>query len=206
VTTEPLTDRGRRTRDALLAAARTTFEAKGFNATRMGDIADAAGVSHGTVYTWFDSKDAMLRALVEQLVQEVRESIRVPEVDDPAARVRQANDRYLAAYRQYARLMQVVEEVATTDPWFRSALAEMRTAHVSRVAREIERLQRDGQAAADLDPMVSAAALCAMVEGFGRHWLGRGEPHDEQLAATTLTTLWVRALSPVPVPRTGGSS
>ncbi len=206
MTTEPLTDRGRRTRDALLAAARTTFEAKGFNATRMGDIADAAGVSHGTVYTWFDSKDAMLRALVEELVQEVRASIRVPDVADPAVRVRQANDRYLAAYRQYARLLQVVEEVATTDQWFRSALGEIRTAHVSRVAREIDRLQRDGQAAADLDPMVSAAALCAMVEGFARHWIGRGERHDEQLAATTLTTLWVRALSPVLAPGTGGSA
>ena len=43
---EPLTDRGRRRRDALLVAAREVFEQQGFTATRMGDIAAAAGVSH----------------------------------------------------------------------------------------------------------------------------------------------------------------
>ena len=45
----PRTERGRRTRAALLAAARTAFEERGFDDCRMNDIADAAGVSHGTV-------------------------------------------------------------------------------------------------------------------------------------------------------------
>ena len=33
-----------------------------------------------------------------------------------------------------------------------------------------------------------------MVEGFARHWLGRGEPHDEDVAVATLTTLWTHAV------------
>jgi hypothetical protein len=45
-----------------------------------------------------------------------------------------------------------------------------------------------------LDAHVTASALSAMVEGFGRHWLGRGEEHDAELAVTTLSRLWVRAL------------
>jgi AcrR family transcriptional regulator len=49
----PLTERGRRTRDKLLEAARDVFEEKGYAATRMSDIAARAGVSHGTTYTWF---------------------------------------------------------------------------------------------------------------------------------------------------------
>ncbi|MFZ9988114.1 MAG: TetR/AcrR family transcriptional regulator, partial [Candidatus Nanopelagicales bacterium] len=64
----PLTDRGRRTRDALVVAARGVFEERGYDGTRMGDIAEAAGVSHGTVYTWFATKDAVLMAVVESLV------------------------------------------------------------------------------------------------------------------------------------------
>ena len=206
--TAPLTDRGRRTRDAVLVGARETFEAKGFNATRMSDIADAAGVSYGTVYTWFDSKDAMLRALVEDLVAQVRESIRVPDVADPVERVRVANQQYIEGYRRNARLLQVVEEVATTDEHFSRSLAGLRSTHVERVAREIRRQQSEGQVALDLDPFASAAALCAIVEGFSRQWLGRGEQHDEELAVTTLTTLWVRSLRPAvpPLSRpTGGA-
>ena len=202
--TAPLTERGRRTRAAVLAAARTTFEAKGFNATRMSDIADAAGVSHGTVYTWFDSKDTMLRALVEELVGEVREAIRVPDTADPVLRVRVANQRYVDNYRTHAKLLQVVEEVATTDAYFRGALGGLRAAHVQRVAREILRQQSEGQVAQDIDPFVSAAALCAMVEGFSRQWLGRGERHDEDVAVDTLTTLWVRSLRPVRTPDPSG--
>ncbi|MET0740582.1 MAG: TetR/AcrR family transcriptional regulator [Candidatus Nanopelagicales bacterium] len=73
----PQTDRGRRTRDALLAAAREVFELKGFTATRMGDIARAAGVSHGTTYVYFTDKDDVLRELVRTIVSEVFEAARV---------------------------------------------------------------------------------------------------------------------------------
>ena len=41
---------------------------------------------------------------------------------------------------------------------------------------------------------MAAAALCAMVEGFARHWFGRGEDHDEATAVATLTQLWAGAL------------
>lgn len=190
----PLTDRGRRTRDALVAAARGVFEERGYDGTRMGDIAEAAGVSHGTVYTWFATKDAVLMAVVESLVDGLYGSLSTPEVDDPLARIDLANRRYLDAYREHARLLEVVEQAATTDETFRGVLTGLRAAHVERVAATIRHLQADGQARADLDALVAAAALCAMVEGFARHWFGRGEDHDEVTAVTTLTQLWAGAL------------
>ncbi len=73
-------------------------------------------------------------------------------------------------------------------------LTGLRNTHVERVAKTIERLQVDGQAAPDLDSHDAAAALCAMVEGFARHWFGRGEEHDEDVAVATLTQLWARSL------------
>ena len=54
---------------------------------------------------------------------------------------------------------------------------------------DLARLQAEGAADPSLDPHTAAAALCAMVEGFARHWLGRGEPHDEDVAVATLTTV-----------------
>ena len=60
------------------------------------------------------------------------------------------------------------------------------------------RLQQSGLAADDIDAGVAAGALCAMVEGFGRHWYGRGEqddaPYDDDTAVETLTRLWARGL------------
>ena len=190
----PLTDRGRRTRDALVLAARGVFEERGYAGTRMGDIAEAAGVSHGTVYTWFATKDAVLMAVVESLVDDLYASLSTPQAAEPLARIDLANRRYLDAYREHARLLEVVEQAATTDENFRAVLAGLRAAHVERVAATIRHLQVDGLARADLDAHAAAAALCAMVEGFARHWFGRGEDHDETTAVATLTQLWAGAL------------
>jgi AcrR family transcriptional regulator len=195
----PLTDRGRRTREKLLAAARRLFEERGYAATRMSDISPEAGVSHGTVYTWFADKEAVLRALVDEIVGQAYAALAVgDEISDPLQRMAEANRRYLEAYRRDGRMLEVVEEVATTDPRYREVLTGIRRDHIARVTREIERLQRSGIAAADVDPAIAASALCAMVEGFGRHWYGRGEQesssYDDATAVATLSTIWARGL------------
>lgn len=198
MTAEPLTDRGRRTRDTLVAAARGVFEERGYDATRMGDIAAAAGVSHGTVYTWFATKDAILAAVVDSIVADLYHSLRTPEGTDASTRIDRANRTYLDAYRANARLLAVVEQAATSREEFQAVLADLRSTHVHRVASTIDRLQRDGEARADLDAHVAAAALCSMVEGFARHWFGRGETYDENIAVATLTALWVSSLQMSP--------
>ena len=195
----PLTERGRRTRDKLLAAGRTVFEERGYSATRMSDIATAAGVSHGTVYTWFADKESLLRALVDDIVTEVFAALAIgDDVPDPERRMLEANRRYLAAYRRHGRMLEVVEEAAATDARYRDALAGVRRDHVARVTHDIARLQRAGIADSYVDAAVAAGALCAMVEGFGRHWYGRGEhaasAHDDETAVETLTRLWARGL------------
>jgi AcrR family transcriptional regulator len=50
----------------LLAAALESFVARGFAATRMEDIARRAGVSKGTVYLYYPSKQAIFEALVRE--------------------------------------------------------------------------------------------------------------------------------------------
>ena len=190
----PLSARGERTRTKLVMAARAVFEERGFDGARMGDVAEAAGVSHGTVYTWFDTKEDLLRAVIDSVTAELYASLSVPDATSPIERIAIANERYLAAYRSTARLLEVVEQAAVVDESFRAVLANLRTTHVERVAKTIRRWQREGAAQTDLDAQVSAAALCAMVEGFARHWLGRGEEHDEATAMRTLTELWARGL------------
>lgn len=50
----------------ILDGARRAFLAGGFEATSMGEIAREAGVSKGTLYVYFDSKEALFTALVEE--------------------------------------------------------------------------------------------------------------------------------------------
>lgn len=192
---DPLTDRGRRTREALLIAARKVFEHKGYPATRMGDIANQAGVAHGTVYTYFEDKAAVFQGVVYQLTSQLEVEWRVgPELADPVARIEEANRRYLNSYIQHSRLLEVIEQVATTEPAYRKFLADFRQRYVERAVAGIRRLQRDGLVAKDLDAYLAGSALCSMVEGFGRTWRSRGEKHDPEIVTATLTRLWASAL------------
>ena len=50
----------------LAAAALALFVEKGFAATRLDDVAARAGVSKGTLYLYFDSKEALFRAVIEE--------------------------------------------------------------------------------------------------------------------------------------------
>ena len=64
--------RWRRRKDArpaeILDAALAVFAEKGFSGARMDDIAQRAGVTKGTIYLYFESKDAVFRGLVQESI------------------------------------------------------------------------------------------------------------------------------------------
>jgi AcrR family transcriptional regulator len=58
-------------RSEILAAASKVFATKGFESTRMEDIAKAARLAKGTLYLYFDSKDLIYQATVQQAVDKL---------------------------------------------------------------------------------------------------------------------------------------
>jgi AcrR family transcriptional regulator len=71
----PRTDRGRRTLRALLDAAAAEFGERGFHDASISAITRRAGVALGSFYTYFDSKDAVFRALVRDMSDQVRDHV-----------------------------------------------------------------------------------------------------------------------------------
>lgn len=58
-------------RARVLEAARETFAERGFAGARMEDVAARVGISRSALYAQFDGKEALFRALVTGLVEEV---------------------------------------------------------------------------------------------------------------------------------------
>jgi AcrR family transcriptional regulator len=199
----PTTERGRRMRARLLAAAREVFERDGFLAARVTDISAAAGVAHGSFYTYFGSKTAVFRALVAETMDDLYASMATrgeggPPDGSPAEvavhRIDQANHRFVAMYRQNTALMALFEQVTTFDPEVRAQRQAARERNVGRVRHSIEQLQRDGLVAADLDAEYAAHALVAMVNGAVHYWLVLDGDFEEERLVATLTRLWAQAL------------
>jgi AcrR family transcriptional regulator len=59
-------DRAERTRNAILDAAATVFDERGFNGASLSDILTKAGVTKGALYFHFSSKEELARAIVEE--------------------------------------------------------------------------------------------------------------------------------------------
>lgn len=62
-------------RRQILDGARSVFLARGFDAASMGEIARAAGVSKGTLYVYFDSKEALFRDLIAEVKRATAERL-----------------------------------------------------------------------------------------------------------------------------------
>lgn len=203
---DPLTDRGRRTRESLVLAARKVFEQRGYSDARMSDIADGAGVAHGTVYTYFEDKDAIFRAVLDAFVAEIGDAWRVGVEDaDPITRIAEANRRFLAGFISHARMFEVIDQASTSTPSYRDKILDVRQGYVERAVAGIRRLQREGLVDKKLDAYLAGSALCAMVEGFGRQWIVRNESHQLATVTKTLTRLWAQALGLQP-PRAASKS
>ncbi len=192
----PTTPRGLRTRARLVEAARVVFERDGFLDARLVDITGEAGISAGSFYTYFDSKEEVFLAVLTEVEHEMlHPDVRnVPQGDDPIESIRASNRGYLESYERFARFMGLLEQVASIDDDFRERRRKRGEAFVQRNARSIRQLQEKGIAGSDVDAFLAASFLSGMVARAAYARFVLGETWDIDAMVETLTQLWVDAL------------
>ncbi|WP_343995098.1 TetR/AcrR family transcriptional regulator [Nocardioides dubius] len=193
----PVTGRGEQRRAALLVAARTVFERKGFLDTRVSDIVREAGVSQGTFYTYFDTKEAIFteaaRATIDAMLVSM---IRPLPSADLESRVRETISRFVAAYRPHATMIGLIEQVGTFSIELRDLRLELRETFVRRTQRGFARLVEAGAAPEDLDVEYVSEALGAMLEYTCYVWFSLGREFDEDRLVTAMSGIWLNVLAP----------
>lgn len=175
----PRSRKGAQTRARLLAAAKEIFEENGFLDARISDIAERAGLSHGSFYHYFDSKEEIFRevaaAVEDQLSAPLGSVILDPASDaPPQERLRAAIRLHLESYRKEARIMGVIEQVSRYDEHVRTARNEHTAKYRQQVSESIRRMQRHGMVDPNLDPVVASAILGSMTSRFPELWLVEG--------------------------------
>jgi AcrR family transcriptional regulator len=193
----PLRADAARNRQRLIDAARVVFERDGFVRARITDISAAAGVAHGSFYSHFTSKEDVLSALLAQVEEEMlHPGPTAPRPDiDIVGGIEAANRAYLEAYRRNAKLMALLEQLATVDEEFLRLRVRRTRTFVARNAALIRRLQDEGNADPALDPELAAMAISAMVSrtAYMTFAVGRGSVDLDRLVET-MTRLWANAL------------
>lgn len=182
-------DRRRR----IVDAAVKVFARKGYHTARVGDIAGEAGVAHGLLYHYFDSKEALLEAVFRETWTQIVDAVReIEESGQPAVeQLRRVSAIYLRAWARDPDLVRVlVREVA------RSEQVQRRVDEIAEVFRAITRIVEHGQAAgelrADLDARLASWIFYGAIEEILTGWvLGQLPDAEEDVAQAERTIIEV---------------
>jgi AcrR family transcriptional regulator len=149
-------DKGLR-REEILAAAKVVFAERGFHQTAIADIARAANLSYGSVYWYFDSKEALFQALTEReeeaLWRHVGSSLEEGNDGDDPQRT-------------------LIRGVRATFEFFAADPAAARLLSFERFTDDIERLIVDAQrrgVVVDAPPRVLAFSVAALISSVAGH-------------------------------------
>lgn len=177
----PLTERGRKTRAALFAAAERLFGVRGYDGTSIVDLTRAAKLALGTFYIYFPDKKALFVELVDQLGIRLREHV--------AERTAQATDRleierlsllaFLEFVAEHRHLYRIVRQADFVDQkCFRRYYDRMAQPY----ARGLREAAKRGEVR-EGNPEVMAYCLMGIADFIGMRWgLWEKKPSAEVIA------------------------
>ncbi|QIX25683.1 TetR/AcrR family transcriptional regulator [Nocardioides sp. JQ2195] len=166
---KPLTKRGLATRTKLLTAAEKVFADLGYHEASIVKITEQASVGLGTFYLYFESKQQIFEALVEDLNRRVRHSMAqaMEGAPDRLAAERAGFAGFFRFTAEHPALYRVVREAEFVSP-------QSLELHYSRIVDGYVEGLRKAQAVGevdDIDPTVAAWALMGLGELIGMRYI-----------------------------------
>jgi AcrR family transcriptional regulator len=190
-----LTDRSiaQEKRRQILDAAVRVFARKGYHSCRVGDITQEAGVAHGLLYHYFDSKEAVLETVFRETWTEVLDAFTAVENsgDPPREQLRHVAAILLRSWRREPDLVRVLVREVARSPQVQSKVDELRQVFDA-IERIVARGQRDGAIRSDLEPRLASWIFYGAIEEILTGWvLGQLPDGDEDVAAAERTVVEV---------------
>jgi AcrR family transcriptional regulator len=197
---DPLTAKGRQTREAIECAARKLFAERGFHGTTLADITSAAGKSPAVFYRYYDDKEDLLGRLAESFLHDVVMpsglTVHLPESPDDAKFFAAVVTGYWNMFKQNIGIMIAVNQLADSKPRFADVQNDFRRFGIDIVAASVRRAQDQGFGA-DLHPDHTGAAIALLFENFTAVYLrpsGLNLQISDEDAIATLSTIWKKTL------------
>jgi AcrR family transcriptional regulator len=151
----------------IIETALRLFGEHGYDRTTIRMLADAAGISQGLVYRYFASKEALLQAIFEQSMADVRASFAAADAGEPGQRVAGLIRASFAILRQNELFWRLSYGVRM-QPAVLQVLGERTQSWMVEIRQTLERyLREDGVA----DPGLEAVILFALIDGVSQHYV-----------------------------------
>ena len=177
-------------RERLLDAALDLFEARGFDAVAVPEIALKAGVATGTVYRYFETKEALVNALYRHWKQRYNDAVLAPVPDAAGAReIFQAYwQRMMAFTRENARAVRFME-LHHHAPYL-DAQSRAEGQRYAKAAQDFVSRARAEGSIRDLDPALIVALMWGAAAGLVKFASAGTLPLSADSAAAMEEALW----------------
>lgn len=186
----------------ILTAASSVFAARGFHATTIKDVARAADVSYGLVYRYFESKEALFHALMDEHSQALRRHIdgavaerlaagtRMDETEVLRVSVR-ATFEFFEADRDVARLL--FRDALALGEGVDRHLAATYESFIADIERAVVAAQASGHVI-DAPPRLLAVSIAAQVSQLALRRLSTDDGVPAEVVADVAVRLLVDGL------------
>ena len=178
-------------RRLILDAAVRVFARRGYHASRVGDIAEEAGIAHGLLYHYFGSKEDVLRTIIRESWTALLDALHAVERSgEPAPeQLRRVAAILLRSWRDDPDLVRVLVREVARSPQLQEQVDEWREAFLV-IQRVIERGQAEGSLRPDLDPRLASWIVYGSLEELLTGWvLGQLPDGDEEVARAERTVI-----------------
>jgi AcrR family transcriptional regulator len=171
-----------RTRNAIVEAALRLFAKQGVGGTAIHEIAGEAGVSNGSFYNYFRTREDVLDAGVRLLAKRLTDDISASyaDVSDPAERVAIGSRRFMLKALAEPEWGAAVLRVWNSTPLMAKRVSDAPVKDLRAGRRKGRFSFTSERAAVDLLQGTVLAAMRTMLEG------GAGVEHSESVAAMIL--------------------
>ncbi len=183
-------------RRLILDAAVRVFAHKGFHTSRVGDIAEEAGVAHGLLYHYFSSKDEVLETIFRETWGELLANLQEIEESGAPAReqLQQAALLLLGSWQRRPDVVRVIVREIARSPGLQERLADL-VKPVEAVQRIIARGQETGEFRSDFNPRLAGIVFYGGIEELLSGWVLGLIPDGEDAVAAAERTLLDVALA-----------
>lgn len=188
-------------KEKILEAASKVFSVKGFEKTRMEDVAMKAGISKGTIYLYFKSKYDLFVALKKQ-----RLATSIRQMETFALKQKAWETLESGLRQQFASMNDKMREIARLDVNFWASAVRMKKIRdllgiqydqlLAFLAEVIQNGVKANEIREDIDPNILAAILIAIVDGLELHWTILDRSFDWNKIMSTLTQVLRHGIEP----------
>jgi AcrR family transcriptional regulator len=178
-------------RRVILDAAVRVFAAKGYHTSRVGDIAEEAGVAHGLLYHYFASKEEVLEIVFRENWGELLETFARIEASDesPLEQLAGIAKALLRSWRNNPDLVRVMVREVARSPHLQRQIGDIGAVFLL-IQRVIERGQADGSFRPELDARLASWIFYGGLEEVLTGWVLGGLPDgDEEVSRAEQTVV-----------------